>query len=601
MMKWIGNATGAPRDDYEEKNRVSSYRGYLFKLRRSQNLLAPQWGKRWFSIEGHFLKWYRQENDLFSSGMIDLKYIRSITKLEPQQQPRPSSGNTTTTAAALSQPPQPFSFMISSDERNLILRATSQNEMNSWIRALHMHADIARGGKGTTVVSDFNSLPLNNGSFKLNASSSSSGNSNPGGMMSPNNSNSASGPSLSIKRNRGLRASMTLEQELDFTLKKLDELEKEVVVPSPAPINIHRGERGFYQSPDGNNNDEEYSKENNSHYNAPSSPAHYQHMTNKLLRNVASSGFTNSPFDESMESITDAIVRTPRSKVNKQQRQQQNQQVQRDLNRAESFNSIEDISLAVKPNRVKSMRRHNNNNNHMDNNWNRSNSNSYDDFDSHNGASKRQQVYYPVNKSNNNQQQQQSRFGYGRHSELAPISPASDGELSDEFDVTSRGASSPSNRQQQQRRTSTRSNTSSNNSQQNSRNQAIPNQSSHSQSSNQGPGNYKKLGSPKRGSNGGNVALLPGNTKKFNQHFAESNDSTEFVVENIPSIDRYEEEEIVTRNVGRHSLRGEQDIPFRKRDFVNAATVGGGGVRGSKEVESNGGVRNKIFGIKSAW
>lgn len=177
MMSWMGNGS----NDFEERNRVSSYRGYLYKLRRSQNLLAPQWGKRWFSIEAHFLKWYRNESDLCSSGMIDLKYIRSIMKLENQS--------------------TPFTFTIVSEERNIVLRCTSMVEMNNWIRALHIHADIARGGTGMMVVSDFNQMPMNTSSIKNSAS---------------------------MRKNAKTRASVTLEKELDLTLKRLNELEERI-------------------------------------------------------------------------------------------------------------------------------------------------------------------------------------------------------------------------------------------------------------------------------------------------------------------------------------------------------------------------------------
>lgn len=174
-MTNTSTASKASREDLEERNRVSSYRGYLFKLRRSKNLLAPQWGRRWITIEGHFLKWYRQEMDVSPSGMIDLKYIRSIHKLD--------SGPA-------------FAFVITCEERTLVLRCTSKNEMNSWIRALHIQADIARGGSGMMVVSDFNQIPLDFSAVRYG------------------------GP-----KNRNSTTSLTLEQELDLTLQKLQELE----------------------------------------------------------------------------------------------------------------------------------------------------------------------------------------------------------------------------------------------------------------------------------------------------------------------------------------------------------------------------------------
>lgn len=147
-------------------------------MRRSHNMMAPQWGKRWFSIEGRFLRWYRLESDLNFSGMIDLRHVRSITKVDINGA---------------------FTFCVTSEDRNLIMRAGSVAEMNGWIRALHIRADIARGGSGMNIVSDFNEEPLQ---------------------------------MQGTKKSYKLRSSLTLEQELDRNLRKLNDLEMEISMPS---------------------------------------------------------------------------------------------------------------------------------------------------------------------------------------------------------------------------------------------------------------------------------------------------------------------------------------------------------------------------------
>jgi hypothetical protein len=174
MMAWMGSASYG---EHEERNRVSSYRGYLLKMRRANNVLAPQWGKRWFSIEGRYFRWYRLDTDLVASGMIDLRHVRSITKVDINGA---------------------FTFCVTCEDRNLIMRASSVTEMNGWIRALHMQADIARGGTGMTLVSDFNEPPFSH-SMQF---------------------------SRKTPRSRG---SLTLEQQLDLNLQKLNELELEVL------------------------------------------------------------------------------------------------------------------------------------------------------------------------------------------------------------------------------------------------------------------------------------------------------------------------------------------------------------------------------------
>jgi hypothetical protein len=185
IKSWMKNS------DHEEKNRVSSFRGYLYKLRRSPNLLAPQWGRRWFSVEGHFLRWYRYEADLCAAGMVDLKYVKSIVKSE-------SLG--------------PTVFTIDCEERSLVLKCGSVPELNNWIRALHKQADIARGGNGMSLVSDFNQAPGDSSSGKYARKNSA--------PAFPNKSKMSS-----------------LEREIEETLKKLQELELKVDLEDPVDPN----------------------------------------------------------------------------------------------------------------------------------------------------------------------------------------------------------------------------------------------------------------------------------------------------------------------------------------------------------------------------
>lgn len=181
---------------------MSSFRGYLYKLRRSPNLLAPQWGRRWFSVEGHFLRWYRYEADLCAAGMVDLKYVKSIVKSE-------SLG--------------PTVFTVDCEERSLVLKCGSVTEMNNWIRALHKQADIARGGNGMSLVSDFNQA----------SSDSSSG----------KHARKNSTPAISNKSKMS-----SLEREIEETLKKLHELELKVdledsIDPNSKPVSRETARR----------------------------------------------------------------------------------------------------------------------------------------------------------------------------------------------------------------------------------------------------------------------------------------------------------------------------------------------------------------------
>ena len=138
MLSWISNGL---KNESDEPNpqRISSLNGFLWKMKRNHQKIAlvPQWNKRWFSIEGKLLKWYPTPSAEKASGMVDLRFITSITKFES------SLGV--------------FSFILSYPDRNLLLRAQSLSDMNKWMRALQFQADIVRGGDGTGIVSDVNS------------------------------------------------------------------------------------------------------------------------------------------------------------------------------------------------------------------------------------------------------------------------------------------------------------------------------------------------------------------------------------------------------------------------------------------------------------
>ena len=115
--------------------------------------------------------------------MVDLRHVRNITKVDINGA---------------------YTFCVTCEDRNLIMRANSLSEMNSWFRALHRHADLARGGDGTNVVSDFNEAPLRSKNAILSSTKSNKG------------------------RNR-----LTLEEEIDLNLQKLNELEIKVSTPVP--------------------------------------------------------------------------------------------------------------------------------------------------------------------------------------------------------------------------------------------------------------------------------------------------------------------------------------------------------------------------------
>ena len=173
MLSWIsGNSTR----EAEIPSRPSSLCGFLWKMKRQRKLLVPQWNKRWFSIEGRYLRWYRIALDDEPSGSIDLKKVSYITRFQMEGA---------------------YSFIIGYPDRNLMIRAESLVEMDKWIRALQLQADVARGGTGMNLIHSNSSLTRSSPSGK----------------------------------NRGLKkkAYHTLEAQLDRSLRQLEDLERKIL------------------------------------------------------------------------------------------------------------------------------------------------------------------------------------------------------------------------------------------------------------------------------------------------------------------------------------------------------------------------------------
>lgn len=169
MLSWISGTTFTT----ENYTRQCSLSGYLLKMKRHRKLLVPQWNRRWFSIEGKFLKWYETSTSEESSGSIDLKRVSYISRFEMQGA---------------------YSFIIGYPDRNLMIRAETLECMDKWIRALQLQADIARGGNGMNIITN-------------------------------------SGPSSPSARSRtaAKKKSSSLEAELDRSLRQLQELERKIL------------------------------------------------------------------------------------------------------------------------------------------------------------------------------------------------------------------------------------------------------------------------------------------------------------------------------------------------------------------------------------
>ena len=91
----------------------------------SQSMRKPkQLDRRWYSIEGRYIKWYDQPNSAKLSGLLDLASAEEIKAID--------SG----TGA--------FKFVIIFQDRKLVLGATDDDDRNKWISALQYQADLAK-------------------------------------------------------------------------------------------------------------------------------------------------------------------------------------------------------------------------------------------------------------------------------------------------------------------------------------------------------------------------------------------------------------------------------------------------------------------------
>ena len=131
MLGWISSAND--HTDRSNCQRTSVLCGYLWKMKRNKKLMVPQWNKRFFSIEGKYLRWYKSHTDEHWSGFINLLTVTNIQQFEQQGS---------------------YSFIMNCPDRNLLLRANSSQELSKWVRVLQMQTDNAKGGNGTSIVAN---------------------------------------------------------------------------------------------------------------------------------------------------------------------------------------------------------------------------------------------------------------------------------------------------------------------------------------------------------------------------------------------------------------------------------------------------------------
>ncbi len=107
------SSSSSSSDVYASPARHASLKGFLYKYKREPKLLTGQWVRRYFAVEGQFLRYYRSESAIDEPwrGSIDLTTVKNIEKY----------GHKGTLAMVISLP-----------ERNLMLRAEDALQLDKW-------------------------------------------------------------------------------------------------------------------------------------------------------------------------------------------------------------------------------------------------------------------------------------------------------------------------------------------------------------------------------------------------------------------------------------------------------------------------------------
>ena len=175
------------------------------------------------------------------------------------------------------------SFIIYSRERSLFLRADSLRTMEMWFRAIQMHADLARGGNGFTILSNATTTsPAKNRTKKHN--------------------------SLFDQLEKATKALTELERKVDLRQDSRCDIE-----PDTISRNYYEQRESLGRECDEVKEDPSYCHQESASTTLSTSPA-YRPRNGEDLEDS----------NESLDSIVPIPIRKPASQFRSQQQQQQN-------------------------------------------------------------------------------------------------------------------------------------------------------------------------------------------------------------------------------------------------------------------------------------
>lgn len=90
----------------------------------------PVWKSYWFAIEGRELNWYETDRMISKIGSFELVTLHKIERNREI----------------------PHSAFLFNAHEDLAIRGRSEHELEMWLRAIELYADLSRGGDGTGIV-----------------------------------------------------------------------------------------------------------------------------------------------------------------------------------------------------------------------------------------------------------------------------------------------------------------------------------------------------------------------------------------------------------------------------------------------------------------
>jgi hypothetical protein len=140
-----------------EPQTSSRLSGYIFRRKQKSKLFTSHWVKRWYSLEGTKLRWYKDASRKDYRSYIDLNSIVHVSIFRGEAQhafvlhlceANRNNPQTCSPYQTLTQY-QILPTGIKSVTSSVLLRCESKEEMSKWVKLLSMLIDKARGGSGT--------------------------------------------------------------------------------------------------------------------------------------------------------------------------------------------------------------------------------------------------------------------------------------------------------------------------------------------------------------------------------------------------------------------------------------------------------------------